>query len=325
MAKKRRQTKTVETQSLTDIIKKYGLLNDPKILKAVNLSYDIVQGCKVTVDKNQKILTIEHIVPKEKERNLILSMKDSQVAVTKENMPYAVVGNFLYQICLPIYYHVAKANNWRSSWVDRHIKPSRGDYWKKDTTIKVIAHPMSGKEIKDYIFKEIRDWYIAVKTKKAKDIRGTALKLLTETAAKEKEFKAQLISDLKKQELIDNSLKVLCTQAQFKKEVKHIAIKLSDPKGNIVRECPRCGKTFSVISKHNMVFCKDPCRSSAHTEAKRRIKKHLRSLGIEMKNIQMRYSTEEKGFIVQVKVPSKKAELSYIIDLSGKIREKKVE
>lgn len=322
--KKRRQSKPIEIKPLIDIIKKHNLLNEPKITKAVSLSYDIVQGCMVTIDKNQKRLTIEHILPREKERNIIFSIRDSRVALTRENMPYTIVGDFLYQICLPIYYYVAKANNWGLSWIDRHIKPSRGDYWNKDTTIKVTAHPMSKQEITDYIFKEAWDKYFSVKMEQSKpeNPRDAANKLLVETKEK---FKTFLISELKNLGLIDNRLKVLCTQAQFKKVSKRIGIKFADPKSEIVKQCPRCGETFRVTSKHDRVFCKDSCRSSAHTEAKRRMKQYLKSPGLEMKDIQAQYSAEKKGFIIQVKVPSKKTELSYVIDLSGGIRDEKVE
>ncbi len=321
--KKRRQLKPTEIKPLIDIIKKHNLLNEPIISKAMSLSYDIVQGCTVAIDKNQKRLTIEHILPREKERNIIFSMSESRVLLTRDNLPYKIVGDFLYQICLPIYYYVAKSNNWDLSWIDRHIKPSRGDYWNKDTTIKVTAYPMSKKEITDYIFKETWDKYFSIKMEKSKS--ENQMKAAKKLFVDKKNFKAFFISELKNLGLIDNRLKVLCTQAQFKKESKRIGIKFADPKSEIVKQCPRCGETFRVTSKHDRVFCKDSCRSSAHTEAKRRIKQYLKSPGLEMKDIQAQYSAEKKGFIIQVKVPSKKTELSYVIDLSGGIRDEKVE
>lgn len=321
--KKRRQSKPIEIEPLIDIIRKHNLLNESKISKAVSLNYDIVQGCTVTIDKNQKRLTIEHILPREKERNIIFSMNDSRVLLTKDNLPHKIVGDFLYQICLPIYYYVAKANNWGLSWIDRHIKPSRGDYWNKDTNIKVTAYPMSKKERTDYIFKETWDKYFSIKMEKAKS--ENQMKAAEELFVDKKNFKAFFISELKNLGLIDNRLKVLCTQARFKKESKRIGIKFADPESEIVKQCPRCGETFRVTSKHDRGFCKDPCRSSAHTEAKRRIKQYLKSPGLEMKNIHAKYSAKKNGFIIRVTLPSKKTELSCVIDLSGNIRDEKIE
>lgn len=267
------------SEKLLDVMRQYKLLSLPKLQRAVTLNYNIVANSVVYLDIKNKILTIEYQIPCEVERNIVGLMKDSGIEFTKDIMPNKIIGIFLQRLSIPIYYEIAKKYRWSRSWIDRHDKTVRGDYWKRDTIIKLTLHPMSNAEIQQDIFKSVRDAYIAIRVT-GKDTETDERKLVTRILSKweEKadEYSKSFIAELKYHSVVNENLKLLCSDASYKKAINVIARNHAGEQqdGKVkdkVKVCQYsgCNKLYPVTSKHKRKFCSDLCRALAFRNKKK--------------------------------------------------------
>ena len=211
-------------------------------------------------------------------------MSSSGITVFKNNQPHQLIEDLLYRLSSPIYYNVAKENRWSLSWVYKKRPTNRGDYWEKDTVLRVTFHPLSKEEIQNNIYQDLRDLHITILSTNMKDgnkereaFIDNFNKLEDKYKATEKKFIAFFKEDLKKEKVIDidNNFKVLCKdKKEYKKKFLAIVHKITDPQNTDFRVCDVCGKYFPVKSKHGQLTCPgSKCRTRKYRANKELSKK----------------------------------------------------